>query len=113
MALLMTSFLILTNMSTRALDFESPTFTAMDIWFYACRSLVCFAILEFFLIMRKGSKPITNMVRIGVQQILVNNLTEQTSEEHHAAYDTHAFIFFNTAFLVFCVTYFSVCFHLR
>ena len=111
--MLVTSYLILTNMSTTALDFKSPTFTAMDIWFYACRLLVGGAIIEFFLMMKKRSKPPTNTVKIGAMQIPVNNVTEQTTEEQRASLDYYAFIFFNIVFMVFCILYFTVCLLLR
>ena len=54
-ALLITSYLILTNMSVSAVDFDSPTFTAMGVWFYACQFFVGLAILEFFLVLRLDS----------------------------------------------------------
>ena len=40
MALLITAYLILTNMSASAKDSAGSVFTAMDAWFYACRILV-------------------------------------------------------------------------
>ena len=113
MALQITSYLILTNMSTTALEFKSATFTAMDIWFYACRLFVGGAILELFLVLRKRSKPETTMVKIGAQQIPMSNQTEPTSEEQCAAFDRYAFIIFNAVFLLFCIVFFSVCFLLR
>ena len=83
----------------------------MDVWFYACRFLVGGAIIEFFIVLRKGSAFKQIKVKIGVQQIPM--ATQRTAEELCATYDKYSFFIFNAIFLVFCVTYVSVCFFLR
>lgn len=109
--LIITSYLILTNMSTYAVSFNSPTFTAMDIWFYTCRFLVGGAILEFLFVLRNGSQTTTIKINSGPKQVPMRN--QRTSEEQSAIYDRNAFIIFNVVFIIFCVLYFTVCFFLR
>ena len=85
-ALLITSYLILTNMSVSAVDFDSPTFTAMGVWFYACQFFIGLAILEFFLVLRLDSKP-TNVIDTYSQENPTNNHEQGTSRVHAATYD--------------------------
>ena len=51
-ALLITTYLVLTNMSSAAMSFNAPVFTAMDVWFYACKMIVVAAIFEFAAILK-------------------------------------------------------------
>ena len=111
-ALLITSYLILTNMSASAVDFDSPTFTAMDVWFYACQFFVGLAILEFFLILRLGSKPL-NVIEIYTQENPATNGERRTSEKTTANYDHYAFVIFNVVFVLFCVVYVFICLSLK
>ena len=111
-ALLITSYLILTNMSVSAVDFDSPTFTAMGVWFYACQFFVGLAILEFFLVLRLNFKP-TNVVDTYSQENPTSNHEQGTSRVHVATYNHYAFIIFHVAFILFCVVYVSVCLSLR
>ena len=110
-ALLITSYLILTNMSASAVDFDPPTFTAMDVWFYACRFLVGGAIIEFFIVVKKSSSYKKITVKIGAQQIPM--ASKRTAEEVCVTYDQYSFIIFNAVFGVFCVAYVLVCYSLR
>ena len=98
-------------MSTNAVGFDSPTFTAMDIWFYTCRFLVGGAILEFLFVLKKTSKPAHMRVKTGPHKIPSRSL--RSAEEESARCDRNAFIIFIAVFVVFCVIYFSVCFSLR
>ena len=110
-ALLITSYLILTNMAASATDFHSPTYTAMDVWFYACRFLVAAAILEFLFVIRKLTKAGSCMVKVGPHKIPIK--TQKSAEEHCAVFEHYAFIIFNILFIAYCIIYFSVCFSLR
>ena len=111
MGLIITAYLILTNMSTSA-HIDLPTFTAMDIWFYACRFLVGGAILEFLFVLRRSSEA-SNVTKVkpGPQKMLMQK--QRSPEEQSARYDRNAFMIFNALFIVFCVIYFSACFSLR
>ena len=99
-------------MSVSAVDFDSPTFTAMGVWFYACQFFIGLAILEFFLVLRLDSKP-ANVIDTYSQENATNNHEQRTSEVHAATYDRYAFIIFHVAFILFCVVYVSVCLSLR
>ena len=96
MGLIITAYLILTNMSTSA-HIDLPTFTAMDIWFYACRFLVGGAILEFLFVLRKSSEA-SNVIKVnpGPQKMLMQK--QRSPEEQSARYDRNAFIIFNAVF---------------
>ena len=64
MGLLITVYLILTNMSISNHEFEASVFTAMDAWFVACRLLVGGALLEFALLIK-----LTTKAKVGPQQM--------------------------------------------
>ena len=110
-ALLITSYLILTNMAASAADFHSPTFTAMDAWFYACRFLVAAAILEFLFVLRNLTKAGSYLVKVGPQPIPTEN--QRSTKVQCAISEYYAFIILNLVFIIFCVVYFSVCISLR
>ena len=102
MALLITSFLILTNMSASVVEFDgSAVFTAMHAWFYACRLLVGGALLQFAWVIKKFS---------GVPKKAKVARSDQTKKEDKLCrYDYYAFIVFNALFIVFCVVYGVIC----
>ena len=55
MALLITAYLILTNMATSQhgnMAFDAKVFSAMDAWFYACRFFVGAAMLQFAMVIK-------------------------------------------------------------
>ena len=56
MGLLITAYLVLTNMSAAAMSFNAPVFTAIDAWFYICKLIVIAALFEFALILREGPR---------------------------------------------------------
>ena len=112
-ALLITSYLILTNIATNSNYFDSPTFTAMDVWFNTCRVMVGGAIFEFLLLLRKGKKPANTMLNIGTMLVPIENNIDDRTEEQCAKYDHYSFIFFNAVFIAFCVVYMLLCFSLR
>ncbi len=47
MGLLVTSYLVLTNMGTSAKPFKTQVFTALDAWLYTCKLMVIGAIMEY------------------------------------------------------------------
>jgi hypothetical protein len=59
MGLLITSYLILTNMSATALTFHVASFTAMDAWLYICKLVVIAALFEYAWLLRMRMKIIT------------------------------------------------------
>ena len=111
--MLITSYLILTNMATYSHYFDSPTFTAMDVWFNSCRALVGGAIFEFLLVLKRGKEPANTTVKIGARILPIGNDIADKTEERSAKYDHCAFVIFNVVFIVFCVVYMSLCFSLR
>ena len=108
-ALLITSYLILTNMSVSAVDFDSPGFTAMDVWFYVCRHIVGLAFFEFFFVLRisSGRRGMMGMVRPTAIESQTRDL--RTAAELSVTYDGYAFFIFNAVFIIFCVVYVYVC----
>ena len=56
MGLLITAYLVLTNMSAAAMSFNAPVFTAIDAWFYICKLIVIAALFEFAVILREGPR---------------------------------------------------------
>ena len=52
LGLLVTAYLVLTNMTAAAMSFNSPVFTAIDAWFYFCKLIVIAAVFEFAAILR-------------------------------------------------------------
>ena len=100
MALLITSFLILTNMSAAAIEFVGSAFTAMHVWFYACRLAVGGALLEFVWVLKK--------ISVGPKRAKV--VAEQKRKgDTICRYDYYAYIISNTLFITFCVVYAVVC----
>ena len=52
LGLLITAYLVLTNMTAAAMSFNSPVFTAIDAWFYFCKLIIIAAVFEFAVILR-------------------------------------------------------------
>ena len=105
MALLITAYLILTNMSTSAHEFDTSDFTAMDIWYIFCRCMVAVALIESVLVMRIGRRNQTVMnPRVESME------TPRPAEERIGIYDYYSFIIANTIFVAFCAVYLAVCF---
>ena len=99
MGLLITAYLILTNMATSARAFDAKVFTAMDAWFYACRFSVGAALLEFAMVIK-----------------MISKLPSEVDQEHSASahdrcrvYDNLAFWVFSVTFVVFCFAYGGIC----
>ena len=104
MGLLITAYLILTNMSTSAKAFDAKVFTAMDAWFYACRFFVGAALFEFAMVIKLISKLPTG----GEQE---ESSTESTlAYDRYRVYDSLAFWIFGATFIVFCFVYGGICF---
>ena len=108
-ALLSTSYLILTNMSRSAVDFDSPGFTAMDVWFYVCRLINGLATLEFFFVLRISSGRHGKMGIVRPTAIESQTRDPRTAEELSTTCDRYAFFIFNAVFITFCVVYVYVC----
>ena len=81
-----------------SVKFDGSVFTAMHIWFYACRLLVCGALLEFAWVLKKLSG--------GPRKTVAPN---HEREDNIHCYDFYAFIVFISLFIVFCVIYGVVC----
>jgi hypothetical protein len=64
MGLLVTSYLVLTNMSSAAQTFEARVFTAMDGWFYCCKLLVIGALFEFAYLLKLRKKTFSATMSI-------------------------------------------------
>ena len=53
-ALLITSYLVITNISSYSLSVRLEVFTAMDVWLYTCKLLIIAALFEYAWILRDG-----------------------------------------------------------
>ena len=118
MALLITTYLVLTNMSSSAMSFNAPVFTAMDVWFYVCKMTVVAAIFEFAAILK-----ILNSSKTSPQKMNSNKPREafldqkREMEESGKArlearcrkIDNFAFFAFNAGFVAFSGTYGLFC----
>ena len=85
-------------MSASDTTFVGSVFTAVHVWFYACRLLVGGALLEFAWVLKKLS---------GGSRMTVAPNHKKEGKIHR--YDFYAFIVFNSLFVVFCVIYGVVC----
>ena len=100
MALLITAYLILTNMSISNHEFEASVFTAMDAWFVACRLLVGGALFEFALLIK-----LTTKAKVDPQQ----RSARGEIDDKHRLYDSIAFWAFSSVFILFTFVYGGVC----
>jgi hypothetical protein len=66
MGLLITTYLVLTNMSAGATPFKAQVFTAMDAWLYGCKLLNIGALFEYAFLLRMikvaSIKGLVNMI---------------------------------------------------
>ena len=99
MALLITAYLVLTNMS--APDQEFDAFTAMDAWFVACRLIVGATLFEFALLIKILSSSDSPHPKMQGEKYDV--------EDKCKLYDRRAFVIFSSSFVLFAVIYFAVC----
>ena len=101
MALLITAYLVLTNMS--APDQEFDAFTAMDAWFVACRLIVGALSwsFEFALLIKILSSSDSPRPKMQGEKYDV--------EDKCKLYDRRAFVIFSSSFVLFAVIYFAVC----
>ena len=103
MALLITAYLILTNMATSERAFDAKVFTAMDTWFYTCRFFVGAALLQFAMVIKFVS-------RLPSESDLEEHRQGPTSASNQCRiYDRFAFWIFSVTFVVFCFAYGVIC----
>ena len=106
MALLITAYLILTNMATSQhgnMAFDAKVFSAMDAWFYACRFFVGAAMLQFAMVIKLSS-------RLPSETDEEDQRYESTSASNRGRiYDKFAFWIFSVTFVVFCFAYGVIC----
>ena len=98
MGLLITAYLILTNMSISNHEFEASVFTAMDAWFVVCRLLVGGALFEFAL-----------LIKLSLKVDQKQNDIRGEFEKQCRVYDKIAFRAFNSALILFTLAYGIVC----
>ena len=94
-------------MTTAAMSFNSPVFTAIDAWFYACKLIIIAAVFEFAAILK-----IMNSVKIStdVEEFQDNDVTGLDKRRVRSRkVDANAFIVFNIIFALFCIIYAVVC----
>ena len=109
MGLLITAYLILTNMATSSRVFGAKVFTAMDAWFYTCRFFVGAALFEFAMIIKLTSKvPATRNTMVVIEQEITST-TDRSANDRCRLYDNYAFWIFSLTFLAFCLAYGIVC----
>ena len=99
MALLITAYLILTNMATSQhgnMAFDAKVFTAMDAWFYACRFFVGAALLEFAMVIKLASKLSSETDGEGQRH------GRGSTSARGRIYDRFAFWIFTVTFVAFC-----------
>ena len=101
MGLLITAYLVLTNMSTSTQEFDASIFTAMDAWFVACRLLVGAALFEFALLI----KLISNENKIHPQQYGI----QYEIDDRCRLYDKITFWAFSSSFILFAFVYGVIC----
>ena len=92
MGLLITAYLILTNMSISNHEFEASVFTAMDAWFVACRLLVGGALFEFALVIKLSTRA-----KVDQQQYSARIQID----DKYRLYDSIAFWAFSSVFIIF------------
>ena len=100
MGLLITAYLVLTNMSTSTQEFDATIFTAMDAWFVACRLVVGAALFEFALLIKILSR---------VDKVNPNHDIKGEIDNKCRKYDKVAFWAFSSLFILFALVYGVVC----
>ena len=121
MALLITSYLVLTNMSTT----KYKVFTAMDGFMYICKMFVIGAMLEFAWVMRINTKEASSVTAVGPPRVVRQqrrdpnshfekfkeflNLNQEAKsvpvEEKCRIIDSRSFLVFNILFILFALIY--------
>ena len=111
LGLLITPYLILTNMTTAAMSFNSPVFTAIDAWFYVCKLIIIAAVFEFAAILKMHNSRISSdKVTEGSESVQDKKTAEIDKERvQHRKVDARAYICFNITFAIFCIIYMVVC----
>ena len=118
MALLIMTYLVLTNMSSATMSFNAPVFTAMDVWFYVCRMIVVAAIFEFAAILKilNSSKASQQKINPYMSRVASQDQEPEVEESGKAQVeawcrkiDNFAFVAFNVAFMAFSATYGIFC----
>ena len=87
-------------MSAGAIEFVGSGFTAMHVWFYACRLAVGGALLEFVWVLKKISD--------GPKRTKVTS-EQKRKQDKICQYDYYAYLISNTLYISFCVVYAVVC----
>ena len=112
MALLITTYRVLTNMSSAAMSFNAPVFTAMDVWFYVCKMIVVAAIFEFAAILKilhsSETVPQPKKPREAFQDQKESGVKARL-EARCQRIDNFAFFAFNAGFVAFSVFYGLFC----
>ena len=101
MGLLITAYLVLTNMSASTQEFDASVFTAMDAWFVACRLLVGAALLEFALLI----KIFSTVDKVNPNHHDINGEIDAKCRK----YDKVAFWAFSSSFILFALVYGVIC----
>ena len=97
MGLLITTYLVLTNMSASTDEFDASVFTAMDAWFVACRLLVGAALFEFAMLIKIFST---------IDKVNPNHHDIKGEiDEKCRKYDKVAFWAFSSSFILFALVY--------
>ena len=119
MALLITTYLVLTNMSSAAMSFNAPVFTAMDVWFYVCKMIVVAAIFEFAAILKILNSSKTSPQKVSPNKPPREAFQDQKRESEECGrarlearcqkIDNFAFFAFNAGFVAFSGTYGLFC----
>ena len=110
LGLLITAYLVLTNMTTAAMSFNSPVFTAIDAWFYACKLIIIAAVFEFAAILKIMNSPPSVNISADIEAFQTDDLAELHKRRVRSRkVDANAFLCFNILFALFCIIYGVVC----
>ena len=107
LGLLITPYLILTNMTTAAMSFNSPIFTAIDAWFYVCKLIIIAAVFEFAAILKMHNSKISSDKLTEGSESVQDKIDKERVQ--HRKVDARAYICFNITFAIFCIIYVVVC----
>ena len=108
LGLLITAYLVLTNMTTAAMSFNSPVFTAIDAWFYACKLIIIAAVFEFAAILKIMNSVVT--ISTDIDAFQNNDIAGLDNRKVRSRQvDANAFMVFNIIFALFYIIYGVVC----